>query len=438
MLFLKNNFSLIILRALVRALVTISKGGARTGVFIRARVRSFPRFTSAVKTVLIYGYDLVRQLRKTAQVLHPGGKMRILLTHPHALRAVLIGIIVIVIFTNLNAHTRAAEDLGRESLLYRVVTKDAHMIMVDASPAAVRSSLLRAGEIIRREDAPPEELLLNDYPYAVARGSGAILRPNPSDTLRGSRPRESIISYAVQPNDTVSGIAYRFTLSINTILWANNLRATSLIRPGDTLIIPPLDGVIHAVKRGETLSAIAQRYRVDAKKILMTNSLADASAVRVGAKLVIPEGRPPSAPIALRPTTAVRVAPSGPQGSRVAGSGLLWPTNGRSITQYFSWRHSGLDIDGTLASPVFASEDGVVETAQGGWNGGYGIVIVIDHGRGVKTRYGHLSRLRVKRGDRVERGQTIGIMGSTGRSSGSHLHFELLINSVRKNPLSYL
>src|SRR3989338_3545 len=437
MSFWKNNFLLIILRACIRALVAVGnalKGGARA---VHAWARTSPRLAGVLKRTLVSGYDLLLKLRKSARAIHPGGKMHSLMAHPSSLRGILVSIILVVIVTNLHARTRAAEDLGRDSLLYTIVTADAHAIVVDAVPASVRPSPLQAGDVIRREDSLAEDDATADYPYALALSSGALLRPNPVETLRGTRPRDGIVTYVVQANDTISGIAYRFTLAVNTILWANNLRATALIRPGDELVIPPMDGVLHTVKKGETLSAIASRYRADRQKILAANNLADAAALTVGRALMIPEGRPPAAPrpaiAAARPATTI-----GAQGMRIAGNGLLWPTPGRTITQYFSWRHGGLDIDGTTASPIFAAEDGVVETAQAGWNGGYGTVIVIDHGRGVKTRYGHLSRLFVKRGDRVERGQTVGMVGSTGRSTGSHVHFEVLINGVRKNPLSYL
>jgi LysM repeat protein len=409
----KNNFLLILLRAFIRAFVASGTLLVQAGRWARDAVRASPRLTASLKTILIYGYDQVRQLRKAALSLHPRGRLRVLIAHPHTLRATLMGIILVVLITNLHTRTRAAEDLGRESLLYRIVTADAHAIVVDTAPAVARLGRRGAGEIIRREQSLPEEPV-NDYPYALALGSGAILRPNPSETLRGSRPRDGVVTYIVQANDTVSGIAYRFTLSINTLLWANNLRASSLIRPGDSLAIPPQDGVIHTVKKGETLSSIAQRYRADAQKIRTANNLADATALTPGLSLMVPEGRPPSLPAAPRPATVVARPAGGAEGRRVAGSGFIWPTAGHSITQYFSWRHSGLDIDGNLSSPIIAAEDGVVETAQGGWNGGYGIVIVI------------------------ERGQTIGVMGSTGRSTGSHLHFEVLINGARKNPLSYL
>jgi murein DD-endopeptidase MepM/ murein hydrolase activator NlpD len=117
---------------------------------------------------------------------------------------------------------------------------------------------------------------------------------------------------------------------------------------------------------------------------------------------------------------------------------LAWPTSATRITQYFSWRHPGLDLAAKVGTPLYAAESGKVTISQGGYNGGYGNTIVIDHGGGMKTRYGHASKLYVKVGDTVERGEVIAAMGSTGRSTGSHLHFEVIINGTKYNPLSYI
>ena len=123
---------------------------------------------------------------------------------------------------------------------------------------------------------------------------------------------------------------------------------------------------------------------------------------------------------------------------KVSGNKMAWPTNGHTITQYFSWRHPGVDIANHIGTPVYAADSGVVLIAQGGYNGGYGNTIVIDHGGGKKTRYGHASRLLVKPGQVVEKGEEIMLMGSTGRSTGPHLHFEVIINGAKYNPLSYV
>ena len=158
---------------------------------------------------------------------------------------------------------------------------------------------------------------------------------------------------------------------------------------------------------------------------------------------MIPGGTPPAIVPTVtiartRPTETVPVnIPKPANASATGGATLLWPTPGHVITQYYGWRHTGLDVDGTLASPLYASESGTVTIA--GWHsGGYGLQVMIKHDNGMVTRYAHASKLFVKVGDRVTRGQTIAMMGSTGRSTGSHLHYEVYVNGRRQNPLSYI
>ena len=254
--------------------------------------------------------------------------------------------------------------------------------------------------------------------------------------------RTEIVEYEVQPGDTVSSIARRFNISINTILWANKLTAYSLIRPGDKLTILPYSGIVYTVKSGDTLSKIAAIYSIEMDKIDSANNL--AGGLKAGQKIILPGAVQISTPqVAARPQasytgiSAIRDLIQAPA-AKVSGDKMAWPTVGSRITQYFSWRHTGVDIANKLGTPLYAADDGVVETATGGYNGGYGNMIVINHGGGIKTRYAHASKLFVKAGDSVSKGDTIAAMGSTGRSTGSHIHFEVLINGVRKNPLNYI
>lgn len=265
--------------------------------------------------------------------------------------------------------------------------------------------------------------------------------------LDNTAPQRSVITnYTVQNGDTVSAIARRFNLSANTILWANNLTDYSLIQPGDNLIILPSSGILYTAKSGDTVAGLASQYGVDVNQIFKANDL--NAGLKIGQKIIIPGARPKnqSAPIiTTRSTTnnnytglsAIRDLIKTPT-AKVSGSKMIWPTTGHKITQYFSWRHTGVDIANKVGTPIYAADDGVVIIAQGGYNGGYGNTIVIDHGGGKKTRYGHASKLFVRVGDTVERGENIAAMGSTGRSTGSHLHFEILINGAKYNPLNYV
>jgi len=288
------------------------------------------------------------------------------------------------------------------------------------------------------EMAAPEESAL--FEPSNIQGGEAIVKPGLAATSKGVRARESIIDYLVQAGDTVSTIAAQFGISVNTILWENNLSAYSLIRPGNKLTILPMTGVTHSVKRGEILTSIAAKYAVEQNIILEANKLGSAERLAVGQKLIIPGGRK----IYTASSQTARGASAGsitdlfkPENLKsIVSNKLAWPTVGARITQYYSWRHHAIDVANKTGTPIYATDAGVIEVA--GWGTGYGNQIVIDHGGGRKSRYAHMSKFYVKKGQAVKKGQVIGAIGSTGRSTGPHLHFEYIINGVKYNPLNYL
>jgi len=282
---------------------------------------------------------------------------------------------------------------------------------------------------------------------AFSESGDMILKPQAisADSLSAgvaAAPRTEIVNYTVQNGDTVSTIARRFNVSINTVLWANNLSALSLIRPGDTLKILPVSGIVYKVRSGDTVSRIAKTYGIEEDKIIASNNL--AGGLKAGQEIMLPGANRLVQSVASARSTsnysglsAISDAVKSP--APAAGSGKMnWPTQGHRITQYFSWRHNGVDIGNKVGTPIYAADDGVVEIASSGWNGGYGNTILLNHGGGKKTRYGHASKLLVSAGERVSQGQVIALMGSTGRSTGSHLHFEVIINGGRYNPLNYI
>lgn len=258
-----------------------------------------------------------------------------------------------------------------------------------------------------------------------------------------ARPRE-IFVYTVKPGDVLGSIAGQFGISVNTLLTANRLTIRSIIRPGDNLKILPVDGVTHLVKKGDTVSKIALVYGAKNTDIIQFNNLgASGTGLTVGKEIVVPYGRAIAAPTPTRPpTTAVRPVASGPTpGASQAAptvSGFIWPTGATIVTQYFGWKHTGMDIAGKVGLPNYAAKSGTVIKAQAGWNGGYGTYIILDHGNGVQTLYGHNSQLLVSPGEYVTQGQVIGLLGNTGRSTGPHLHFEVRINGKMVNPLTYI
>lgn len=249
--------------------------------------------------------------------------------------------------------------------------------------------------------------------------------------------RTGIIEYVVQEGESTGLIAKKFGLKTNTILWANDLSGRSIIKPGQKLDVLPVDGITYKVKRGDTILALAKRYKTTIGKILDANGLRPEDDILIGEELVLPDATPPPRPRPAPRSATAFTAPTSAMND--AGGAMLWPTSARRVTQYYGWRHRGLDIAGPMRTPIYAAEDGIVTFS--GWNrGGYGNMVIIDHGNGLYTRYAHATRNLVRTGDHVKRGVVIQLMGSTGRSTGSHIHFEVMKGGTynRVNPLNYV
>ena len=260
-------------------------------------------------------------------------------------------------------------------------------------------------------------------------------------TQISQKPRAEIEEYKVESGDTLSSIAQKKGISVDTIKWANDLTDTDQIKPGQTIKILPVSGVSHIVKSGDTLESVAKKYSAEQQAILdfPFNDVPDDFKLKVGQLLIIPDGSPPEviAPKVKQQPQYLAQGPASPAFQAPFGAQFIWPTNG-SITQYFAWYHPGDDIANSSAPRISAADGGKVIVA--GWpdNTGYGNRVVIDHGNGYTSLYAHLSNIYVSAGDTVSRGQLIGQMGSTGRSTGTHLHFEIHYNGVPLNPLAIL
>lgn len=247
------------------------------------------------------------------------------------------------------------------------------------------------------------------------------------------KPRDQVIDYVVQQGDTISKIAQQFGISIDTVKWANDIKNDSL-SIGQTLKIPPVTGIVVKVKEGETIYSIAKKYKSDAQNIVNFpfNEFSDPEtfALNVGQTLIVPGGvQPEAAPIAA--PAQVFVDASGAQGT----GQFLWPTSG-IITQYPSWYHMAFDIANPGGPGIAAADSGIVTLVQY-LKYDYGQHVIISHGNGMSTLYAHMQAIYVKPGDKVTRGQVIGKMGSTGRSTGTHLHFEIRKNGITVNPAGY-
>jgi murein DD-endopeptidase MepM/ murein hydrolase activator NlpD len=269
-----------------------------------------------------------------------------------------------------------------------------------------------------------------------------LLRAPVFQTTIPERLRREVITYVVKKGDIVGTIAIQFSLEPETVMWANGSLAQNpdLLRPGQELVILPIDGVYHTVVKGDTLEKIAKKYKAEVQSIIECsyNELdPEAPVVAAGDKLIVPGG---IKPYVARSVSAYK-GPI-PEGAE-RGTGIFsWPASGR-LTDRFGFRtlsgrwHNGLDISSSRGAPVYAADSGFVTFA--GWtNGGYGNLVVIDHRNGYETRYAHLHAFYVTAGQSVGKGAQIAAIGSTGNSTGPHVHFEVRYKGVRKNPEMYL
>ena len=280
-------------------------------------------------------------------------------------------------------------------------------------------------------------------PAASSINADAIVRQVRLKTDITSNTTYTVSEYTVQPGDALFSIAAQFKIKPETLLWANNdilNGSPDSLRVGQVLKVPPVDGVYYQVQVGDTLESIAKKFSADLDDILNWpgNSIdLTTQKVTAGDYVMVPGGHE---------KTVVWVVPSvastgalnkagNPCGAGPVGNGFIWPTGNHYLSGNDFWSgHPGIDIAAGLGAPVWAASAGTVTIAQGGWNGGYGNVVMIDHNNGYLTVYGHLSQINVVACEGVSSAQLIGLAGSTGNSTGPHLHFEIRLNGVAVDP----
>ncbi len=271
-------------------------------------------------------------------------------------------------------------------------------------------------------------------------GSALMAGVGPAGTLLSTSDdtfsQDKISVYVVRYGDTLSEIARMFGVSVNTIVWANDLGSDRAISPGQSLIILPISGIEHTVSSGDTLKSIAKKYGGNADEIAEYNNTSVSAKLAVNTVLIIPGGE------VSRPTTSSVKTSSHSQhehylgGNGVAINGYYTnPVVGAVLTQgVHGW--NAVDLGAKKGTPVYAAASGkvIIVRSNGAWNGGYGNYIVISHANGTQTLYSHMSRVaNITQGSFVSAGQTIGYVGSTGLSTGAHLHFEV---RGAKNPFA--
>jgi len=280
---------------------------------------------------------------------------------------------------------------------------------------------------------------------------GSSLNDMSTETIISEKPRAEIIEHTVEGGETLSQIAEEYGIDTNTIKSANDMEDKDSIKPGHKLKILPVVGVAHQVQRGDTVFSIAKKYDTNPQGIVdfPFNDIGENLGLRIGQVVIVPDGTPPEKPRATKapvkvvegPTNSAKPNDKPTQQSDGKSTGsFVWPVRGL-ITQGFRSYHPGVDIAGSSGDAVVAADGG--EVIISGWvdNTGYGNRIMIKHANGTVTLYAHLAANsnKVKSGDKVSKGQVIGLRGSTGRSTGPHLHFEVRRpGASNANPMNYL
>jgi LysM repeat protein len=233
--------------------------------------------------------------------------------------------------------------------------------------------------------------------------------------IMGTRSTQ-ISLYVVRQGDSLSQIAKMFGVSVNTIVWANGIKGA--IQEGDELVILPISGVSHTVKKGDTIRTIAAKYKADLDDIMSFNDIKSGDSLAVGVTLIIPDGEVQAAPLVAK--ASLRGA-----GGPAYKDYYMRPISGGVRSQGLHG-YNAVDLAAPIGTTVRAAADGTVIIARSsGYNGGYGSYIVISHANGTQTLYAHLSKVSVSQGAYVAKGDTIGLLGNTGKSTGPHVHFEI-------------
>lgn len=444
----------------------------RTILFVKARVLRFfrvlapflRRLGNILLKLFVPGYRVFFFAKRNMSAVYRPVKNRLMfvVSNRFSFYSLVLLIAIVAGVTNIRVNSVRAEvdAMGQQSILYALATNERMEFIEeysdprDARSYVISSSSQDAGIL---EDVflqtGGDTLVLENSP-GLFRADGAFALSAQSSSGSGTQAvaqRTAVEIYTVQSGDTLSGIAEKFGINLNTLLWANNLTLRSVLKPDQQLTILPVSGVLHTVKSGDTLSAIAKKYNVDTATILSFNHLSDDASLSIGQSFVIPGGIV-TAPVTRTTTASAPIkelftsAPSGSQGSKVPGAGMsmVWPTDLADIVRGMSWFHTGYDIDcsghadGTSTNDNYAAADGVVLFA--GAKRGYGNTVEIDHSNGLITRYGHFHALYVQSGQTVSAGDPLGRCGSTGNSTGTHLHFEVIDVATKKflNPANYI
>ncbi len=351
-----------------------------------------------------------------------------------------------------------------------------------------------AGNTVASYDGfyPDDEEIVQTDEEAAQAGSiltmkdGFIDKPFVSDNGEKRYSLDYIAEYIVEPTDTISDIATYFGISQSTLILNNNLKKDAALKVGQKLVILPVSGYLYVADNDKTVEELAKQFQVSDEQIKSVNKRGSNKQIAKGEKIIIPgvevdmlkakaSGTPMIAAAVsdvsklnvprIEKVKEIKKAITGkndpkasknakntktnapdkqPKSTVASRGGFIWPTSSPSVSQGYGRGHPALDIvymkGGERTTGIMASASGTVHTTTSGWAGGYGNSVVIDHGNGYYTRYAHMSKIYVSRGQRVSQGEVIGWMGNTGRvygRTGLHLHFEVMVGGVYKRISPY-
>lgn len=325
--------------------------------------------------------------------------------------------VALVNFLDVSKDKIVSTLMWRRGLIFRPATHGGVMFL--AAVAIVAGGLFSRGEIAAQDLTASESILKSTN--------------TPTTIVPTDRPRSDVVAYKVASGDTLSTLASKYNVSVETLKWANSMGESDALNPNQTLNIPPVTGVVYKVKVNDTLDSVAKTYAADKQSIVdfPFNYIDDSLSLKVDQTLFVPNGSIP------QPVKKAPVFTSRPANKFVIGSGLLsWPVPAK-ISQYYSWYHTGIDLANPYGTPIYAAASGTVidskkQTYSFGW------YCIIDIGGGYTTAYAHMSDLACSMGQHIERGQYIGAVGTSGRATGPHLHLEVRQGGKGVDPLGLL
>lgn len=293
--------------------------------------------------------------------------------------------------------------------------------------------IARLPEVVEIRNSQTMDLLegyLNTNPTGIG-GSDLAIADNTalvyageetSSFIEASKTGGEIVVYTVKSGDTLSSIAKLYDVSVNTIVWANDVKGGK-IKPGQELVILPVSGVRHTIKKGDTIKSVAALYKADEEDILLYNGLAVGDKLVAGEAILIPGGQISTSN--KQPSSTVKKAGAIQNAVNAIVGNFMRPISGGKRSQGIHG-YNAVDLAAPRGTPIVASDEGKVSVSRaGGYNGGYGTYVVIKHANGTQTLYAHMDANLVSVGETVNRGQQIGTIGMTGRTTGPHVHFEV-------------